>query len=295
MRNWLPAVTILGALACCSAVRAQSSNPSTATLPGQTAAEVLTGISTQTREEQIGETRLYTSETRVTAPGLNSENTQSFALETVAMTRNKLVMRYRLISATASDASRPYLSGLLQSYVDVPIEFEASLSGMPQKIINWTRVSQALEANMARNLPEEEALRAGTLAGLNAMTDNARALAILSDVATLAQMQPRGPVRQGRFTAPEARAPLQDGRFAVTTRFAELDMIDPARCTARFQSGTSTQIEGGSERTGTTLTGELSTMDGWANTLESVAETVVPAGAQSKTLTIRRDGSPGCG
>lgn len=261
-----------------------------------TAAEVLTGVSPQSREEQIGETRTYVSETVQSGPGgVASQNRQTFALETMALTRTKILMRYRLKSAEAQDAARPYLAGLLQSYVDVPIEFEANLNGMPQRIINWTRVSQALEANMAQTLPDEEALRTGTLAGLNAMPENVRALAILSDVATLAQMQPRGPVRLGRVTAPETRTPVADNRFVVSTRFAELDMIEPARCTARFQSGSSAQVEGAQDRTTTTLIGELSTLDGWANTLERRTEAVSGQGTAVQTLTIRREATPGCG
>lgn len=295
MKNLPFLLVASGVLATAGMVQAQTPEP-TAALQPQTAAEVLTGISAQTREEQIGETRIYVSETVQNAPGdLASQNRQTFALETMAVTRNKLLMRYRLTSAEASDASRPYLTGLLQAYIDIPIEFEAGPNGMPQRIINWTRVSQMLDANLARNLPEEEALRTGTLAGLNAMPENVRAVAILSDVATLAQMQPRGPVRQGRITAPDTRAPVQNGKFAITSRFAELDMVDPARCTARFQSGTTTQIEGGPERTGTTLIGELSTLDGWANTLENRVETVTTAGTASQILTIRRDALPGCG
>lgn len=274
---------------------AQAQNPVAAD-PTTTAAEVLTGVSPQTREEQIGETRIYVSETVQSGPGnVASRNRQTFALETIALTRNKILMRYRLTSAEAEDATRPYLAGLLQAYIDVPIEFEASLNGMPQRIINWTRVSQALEANMAQSLPAEEALRTGTLAGLNAMPDNVRALAILSDVATLAQMQPRGPVRLGRVTAPETRTPVADNRFVVSTRFAEMDMIEPARCTARFQSGSSAQVEGAQDRTTTTLAGELSTLDGWANTLERRTEAVSAQGTAVQTLTIRREATPGCG
>ncbi len=290
------ALLTAGFLISASGVQAQSSDAGSVPPQAQTAAEVLTGISAQTREEQIGETRLYVSETVLSGPGgLASQNRQAFTLETMAVTRNKILMRYRLTSAEATDASRPYLAGLLQAYVDVPIEFEAGLNGMPQRIINWTRVSQTLETNLARTLPTEDALRTGTLAGLNAMSDDARALAILSDVATLAQMQPRGPVRQGRVTAPETRTPLTGERFALTTRFAEMDNVDPARCTARFQSGTSTQVEGGAERKATTLTGELSTLDGWANSLENRVETVTAAGTASQTLTIRRESTPGCG
>jgi hypothetical protein len=263
--------------------------------PTTTAAEVLTGVSPQSREEQIGETRIYVSETVQSGPGnVASRNRQTFALETMALTRNKILMRYRLTSAEAEDAARPYLAGLLQAYVDVPIEFEASLNGMPQRIINWTRVSQALDANMAQALPAEEALRTGTLAGLNAMPENVRALAILSDVATLAQMQPRGPVRLGRVTAPETRTPVADNRFIVSTRFAEMDMIEPARCTARFQSGSSAQVEGAQDRTTTTLVGELSTLDGWTNNLERRTEAVSAQGTAVQTLTIRREATPGC-
>lgn len=284
-----------GLLAAAGLAQAQTAETGSSPQP-PTAAEVLTGVSPQTREEQIGETRDYVSETVQDAPGgLMSRNRQAFSLQTMALTRNKILMRYRLTSAEATDATRPYLAGLLQAYVDVPIEFEASLNGMPQRIINWTRVNQALEANLARTLPNEEALRTGTLAGLNAMTDAARAAAILSDVATLAQMQPRGPVRQGRVTAPETRTPLADQRVAVATRFAEMDMIDPAKCTARFQSGSSAQIEGGIERTETTLSGELSTLDGWANSLERRIETVLATGTATQTLTIRREATPGCG
>lgn len=297
----MKALSLVLLVCTCAAVgSAEAQTPATAQPSAppqtQTAAEVLTGVSPQTREEQIGETRDYISETVQDAPGgLMSRNRQAFSLETMALTRNKILMRYRLTSAEATDASRPYLAGLLQAYVDVPIEFEASLNGMPQRIINWTRVNQALETNLARTLPNEEALRTGTLAGLNAMTNAARATAILSDVATLAQMQPRGPVRQGRVTAPETRTQLADQRFAVATRFAEMDMIDPAKCTARFQSGSSAQIEDGTERTATTLSGELSTLDGWANNLERRVETVSTTGTATQTLTIRREATPGCG
>ncbi|MFA9205017.1 MAG: hypothetical protein ACEQSH_01030, partial [Bacteroidia bacterium] len=86
-----------------------------------TAAEVLTGVSPQTREEQIGETRTYVSETVQAGPGnVASRNRQTFTLETMALTRNKILMRYRLTSAEAEDATRPYLAGLLQAYIDVP-------------------------------------------------------------------------------------------------------------------------------------------------------------------------------
>ena len=294
MRMALAVTTTLAALSWGSAASFAQDVPA-----AQTQAEVVIGVASQTREDEIDDLRRYVSETTTTttlADGRSHvrHNRQQFDLQTIAVTTNGLLVRFTLRESEAQDVEQPYLGALIGAWKDVPLEVATTRAGSPERIVNWPRARDAYVAALARMAPDDVEVTEGFVNALNAMEEGPRAAAVVADLLLLSSAQPRGMVREGRVEAPATAASVSNGPGVSVARFAEFRLGDAATCTAQFQSGTTMAAASQNITNTEALQSTLSIYDGWVVDLEQTSETIAPAGRMLKVVTLRRD-APGCG
>lgn len=165
----------------------------------------VSALEVQLRPDAVGDRRVFVSETELTAQtgGVEARqvNRQKFELETLAASAGQMSLRFRLLEAALTDSRDPGLERLLQAWVGVDVVVAADASGRPLAFSDWPSVRSAYLARLGE-VGLDQGEREAVAAQLDRVPSDQLLSQLLSDVALLAEMQPRQPLPEGRFEQP---------------------------------------------------------------------------------------------
>lgn len=240
-----------------------------------------------------GDRRVFVSETElaVSNPGIEGRqvNRLRFEIETMSAAPGGLTLRYRLLDASLMDTRNPGLEPLLKAWVGVDVAFSADATGRPIDLMDWPSVRDAY-ANRLIAAGVDETARARVLSDLETLPAEARVSMILSDVALLADMQPRRPLAAGRFDQPIE----QQGDLA---RSATLSVSpDPDRCSLSLTRSIKVEkvgAAGPADVMRQDVSARLHVIDGWASEVSRMTTTTGTI-SSLENVRIVRDPPPVC-
>lgn len=251
-------------------------------------------LEVQRRPDAAGDLRVFVSETDLTysAEGVEARqvNRQKFELETLAASTERMTLRFRLLEASLTDSRDPGLERLLQAWVGVDVVVAADASGRPVAFADWPAVREAYRTRLSElGLQQEQA--DVLAAGLDRLPPEDLLSLLLSDVALLAEMQPRQPLPEGRVEQPlqntdqAARSGVQSA--ARTADGCGLLLTRSFSAETPGSTGTANSMKRDVRAT-------LHVADGWVS---EVSRTIaIRAGEQrsDEVVRIQRDPAPQC-
>nr|WP_313520514.1 hypothetical protein [Brevundimonas diminuta] len=254
----------------------------------------ISALEVQRRPDAVGDLRVFVSETELTSYAEGGEarqvNRQKFELETLAASAEQMTLRFRLLEASLTDSRDPGLERLLQAWVGVDVVVAADASGRPVAFADWPAVREAYRTRLSElGLQQEQ----GDVlaAGLDRLPPEDLLSLLLSDVALLAEMQPRQPLPEGRVEQPVqntdqvARSGVQS--VARTADGCGLLLTRSFSAETPGSTGTANSMKRDTRAT-------LHIADGWVS--EVSRTTAMRAGEQrsDEVVRIRRDPAPQC-
>lgn len=248
-------------------------------------------LEVQRQPDAVGDRRVFVSETELTSYAGGSEarqvNRQRFELETLAASSERLTLRFRLLEASLTDSRDSGLERLLQGWVGVDVVITADMSGRPLAFADWPTVRAAYLARLSElGLPQRD--RDALAAGL----DRSDLLSLLlSDVALLAEMQPRQPLLEGRFEQfPQSTGEVSRSGAQSASRSADGCNLLLTRSFVAETSG----VSDAATRIDRDARAILYVMDGWVSEVRRT--TAMRSGPERSDEVVRivRDPPPSC-
>lgn len=130
--------------------QAVSQNPPAAAGPADAP---IPALEVQRRPDAVGDLRVFVSETELTSYAEGGEarqvNRQKFELETLAVSTERMTLRFRLLEASLTDSRDPGLERLLQAWVGVDVVVAADASGRPVAFADWPAVREAYRTRLS--------------------------------------------------------------------------------------------------------------------------------------------------
>jgi hypothetical protein len=251
-------------------------------------------LEVQHRADAVGDRRVFVSETELTSSGAGGDarqvNRQRFELETMAASTEGVTLRFRLLEASLTDSSAPDLERLLKAWIGVDVVISADSAGRPIAFEDWPAVRDAYAARLG-SLGLTKGERDVLVAGLDTLSSEVRLSQLLSDVALLAEMQPRQPLTEGRFEQPVQSAG-ETSRSGVQSVSRSVDGCGLLLTRSLSAEGPGSAGAADSMKRDTRAT--LYVTDGWVSEVSRTTTMRVGHERSDEVVRIVRDPPPPC-